>query len=50
MLTYPENLEGSITILGTKGSVKIGGKAVNEIELWKFADEDQDDELIKSKL
>ena len=47
MLTYPENLEGSITILGSKGSVKIGGKAVNEIELWKFADDDPDDESIK---
>lgn len=36
MLTYPANLEGSITILGEKGTAKIGGVAVNEIELWKF--------------
>ena len=27
MLTYPKNLEGSITILGEKGSVKVAGKA-----------------------
>jgi UDP-N-acetyl-2-amino-2-deoxyglucuronate dehydrogenase len=36
MLTYPQNLEGSITILGEKGSVRIGGMAVNDIQLWKF--------------
>ena len=32
VLTYPRNLEGSITILGEKGSVKIGGTAVNRVE------------------
>ena len=36
MLTYPKNLEGSITILGEKGSVRIGGVAVNSIEHWEF--------------
>lgn len=38
MLTYPKNLEGSITILGETGSAKIGGLAVNEIQTWEFAD------------
>jgi len=38
MLTYPKNMEGSITILGEKGTVRIGGVAVNEIETWEFAD------------
>jgi UDP-N-acetyl-2-amino-2-deoxyglucuronate dehydrogenase len=38
MLTYPKNLEGSITILGEKGSARIGGVAVNEIQTWQFAD------------
>lgn len=38
MLTYPKNLEGSLTILGEKGSVKIGGIAINEIQAWDFAD------------
>jgi UDP-N-acetyl-2-amino-2-deoxyglucuronate dehydrogenase len=37
MLTYPKNLEGSITVLGEKGSVRIGGVAVNKIEHWEFA-------------
>ena len=36
MLTYPKNLEGSITVLGEKGSVRIGGVAVNEIQNWQF--------------
>jgi UDP-N-acetyl-2-amino-2-deoxyglucuronate dehydrogenase len=38
MLTYPKNMEGSITILGEKGTVRIGGVAVNEIQTWDFAD------------
>ena len=38
MLTYPQNLEGSITILGEKGTVRVGGMAVNDIQLWKFAE------------
>jgi UDP-N-acetyl-2-amino-2-deoxyglucuronate dehydrogenase len=36
MLTYPQNLEGSITILGEKGTVRVGGVAVNDIQLWQF--------------
>lgn len=31
---YDKNLEGSFTFFGTKGSVKIGGKYLNEIEHW----------------
>jgi UDP-N-acetyl-2-amino-2-deoxyglucuronate dehydrogenase len=41
MLTYPKNLEGSITILGEKGTVRIGGVAVNDIQHWEF-DESKD--------
>ena len=47
MLTYPRNLEGSITILGEKGTVKLGGVAVNDFEVWEFADKDEDDDLVK---
>ena len=36
MLTYPKNLEGSITVLGERGSVRVGGVAVNEILHWDF--------------
>ena len=48
MLTYPRNLEGSITILGEKGTAKIGGTAVNRVETWQFADYDDDDKLVES--
>ena len=34
-LTWPQNLEGSISIFGARGSVKIGGTALNRITLWK---------------
>lgn len=37
MLTYPKNLEGSITIIGEKGTARVGGVAVNEIQIWDFA-------------
>jgi UDP-N-acetyl-2-amino-2-deoxyglucuronate dehydrogenase len=47
MLTYPKNLEGSITILGEHGTVKIGGTAVNRVEHWQFADYDDDDKRIE---
>lgn len=46
MLTYPKNLEGSITILGEKGSVRIGGVAVNEIKHWEFDQPDPMDAQI----
>lgn len=46
MCTYPNNLEGSITILGEKGTVRVGGVAVNEIQEWKFEDtRDYDSEI-----
>lgn len=49
MLTYEKNLEGSITILGEKGTVRIGGVALNEVQHWQFADSSpEDDELITS--
>ena len=48
MCTYPKNLEGSITILGETGTVRIGGMAVNEIQEWKFEDERDYDEKVKA--
>ena len=44
MLTHPKNFEGSITILGEKGTVRIGGLAVNEVQHWEFAEPHPDDE------
>jgi UDP-N-acetyl-2-amino-2-deoxyglucuronate dehydrogenase len=46
MLAYPKNYEGSITIVGEKGLVRIGGVAVNEIQHWEFADQDPEDDKV----
>lgn len=47
MLTYPKNFEGSITIIGEKGTVRVGGVAVNNIQHWEFTDERDYDEKIR---
>lgn len=47
MLTHPKNFEGSITILGENGTVRVGGVAVNEIQHWDFKDEWIDAEAVK---
>jgi UDP-N-acetyl-2-amino-2-deoxyglucuronate dehydrogenase len=47
MLVYPKNLEGSITVIGEKGTVRIGGLAVNEIQHWEFADPRPEDQRVK---
>jgi UDP-N-acetyl-2-amino-2-deoxyglucuronate dehydrogenase len=47
MLTYPKNLEGSITIIGENGTARVGGVAVNEIQHWEFAESDPDDEAVR---
>jgi UDP-N-acetyl-2-amino-2-deoxyglucuronate dehydrogenase len=48
MLTYPRNLEGSITILGEAGTARIGGVAVNEVQVWEFADKRDYDEEVRA--
>jgi UDP-N-acetyl-2-amino-2-deoxyglucuronate dehydrogenase len=48
MLTYPQNLEGSITILGEKGTARIGGVAVNEIQIWDFEESKDYDQQVQS--
>jgi UDP-N-acetyl-2-amino-2-deoxyglucuronate dehydrogenase len=47
MLAYPKNFEGSITILGEKGTVRVGGVAVNRIDHWEFAEPDADDAQVQ---
>lgn len=46
MLTHGRNFEGSITVLGEHGTVRIGGVAVNEIQHWAFADRRPEDDEI----
>lgn len=38
MLTYPKNIETSITVLGERGSVRLGGAAADVVEHWEFAE------------
>ncbi len=45
-LTWPENLEGSVTLFGENGSVKIGGTALNRITLWKVKGQEQDESRV----
>jgi len=47
--TRPEDLEGSLSILGEKGSVEIGGFAVNEMKTWNFEDEREGDDEVMDK-
>ncbi len=45
---FSGNLENSIAIFGEKGSVKIGGKALNRIEVWNVGDKDSQATCIRS--
>ena len=40
---YPKNLEETLYLFGEKGTVKIGGKSTNNLDVWDFADETEDD-------
>tara|TARA_B100000963_G_C22625823_1_gene672290 strand:- start:490 stop:1590 length:1101 start_codon:yes stop_codon:yes gene_type:complete len=42
----PKDLEGSLSILGEKGSVEIGGFAANELKTWNFSEDKEVDEKI----
>lgn len=46
---YPKNLEETLYIFGEKGTVKAGGRSVNTIEEWSFADNIDDPEEIKRR-
>ncbi len=39
--TFPKNLEETLYISGTNGTVKLGGLAINKIENWRFSDSDK---------
>lgn len=46
---YPKNLEETLYIFGETGTVKAGGKSVNIIEEWRFADEKGNEADIKKE-
>lgn len=39
---YPKNLEETLNIFGSTGTVCLGGMAVNKIESWRFADDNEE--------
>lgn len=48
---YPKSLEETLSVFGEKGTVVIGGLAVNEIKTWQFSDyREYDDDLIESTI
>ena len=44
---YPQNLEETLYLFGEKGTVKIGGKSTNNLDVWEFADETEADQANK---
>ena len=44
---YPQNLEETLYLFGENGTVKLGGKSTNNIDVWEFADETDVDQLNK---
>jgi UDP-N-acetyl-2-amino-2-deoxyglucuronate dehydrogenase len=42
----PKDLEGSLSIMGEKGSVEIGGFAVNEMKIWNFTNPTAEDDKV----
>lgn len=47
--TRPKDLEGSISLLGEKGSVEIAGFAVNEMKTWNFTETQAGDDEVVAK-
>jgi predicted dehydrogenase len=49
-LTWPQNLEGSVALFGERGSVEVGGTALNRITLWKVEGQlEQEAEILTSQ-
>ncbi len=44
---YPQNLEETLYLFGENGTVKLGGKSTNNIDVWNFADETDEDQANK---
>lgn len=40
---YPRNLEETLYIFGENGTVKVGGTSANNIDVWNFKDETEED-------
>lgn len=47
--TKPSDLEGSLSVLGSQGTVEIGGFAVNEMKIWKVKNDKENDNFNMSE-
>lgn len=45
VITYPKNLEETLTIVGEKGTIVVGGTAVNKIDTWRVDGEKEEEYL-----
>tara|TARA_B100000212_G_C27382803_1_gene537861 strand:- start:3590 stop:4690 length:1101 start_codon:yes stop_codon:yes gene_type:complete len=48
MIAYPKNIEGSISIIGDKGSAKVGGIALNKFEYLYLEKENEIENILSS--
>jgi UDP-N-acetyl-2-amino-2-deoxyglucuronate dehydrogenase len=48
-INFPDDREGSITLLGEHGTVRVGGKSMNKILEWDFAVPDAEDDALARK-
>lgn len=44
---YPQNLEETLYLFGDKGTVKLGGKSMNNIDVWNFSDTKAEDDAAR---
>ena len=44
---FPQNLEETLYVFGENGTAKVGGKSMNAIDVWQFADARPEDESIR---
>lgn len=44
---FPQNLEETLYLFGETGTAKIGGKSTNNLDVWDFADETENDQVKK---
>ena len=47
--TRPKDLEGSISILGEKGAIVVGGFFMNELVTWEFEEREPEDDVVFEK-
>jgi len=47
--TQPRDIEGSIALFGTRGTVEIGGFAADELRTWAFDEETPEDDAVRKE-